>query len=263
MRHLITWEELMDMPILDGNSLELPIYCDQGFIIQRCISSFSKNTPAHGMLLNLTTVKELFEPTVYENEGLDWDNNEQLPNTYVYPQAGLKTADHYQANRIMLPFKRFIRAVNNSLHHNNHSDNGNDSLERSRRIINRIASQGYNSVIHSTWGHSAQHHNAQLRIITGALAGSWAQGESAKHIANEHQEKCAHQLPHKAFEEKIKNRTITHDLCLENVYYVDLKHMDDNDQNGQYAFLRALLVHLSLSTNYTSTELSCRRLSIL
>jgi len=262
-RHLINWEELADMPILDDDGLELPIYCDQGFIIPRRIPCFSKNTPAHGMLLNLTTVKELFEPAVYEDEGLDWDNDEQHPDTYVYPQAGLKTAGHYQANGIMLPFKRFIGEVNNSLHHINQSDDHNESPERSRRIVNGIASQGYNGVMHSTRGHSAQHHDAQLGIITGALAGSWAQGESAKRVANKHKEKCAHQLPHQAFEEKIKNKNISRDLRLENIYYVDVKHMDDTDRNGQYAFLGAFIIHLSQSTNDTSTELSYRRLSIL
>jgi hypothetical protein len=56
-------------------------------------------------------------------------------------------------------------------------------------------------------------------------------------VATELQDKCAHQLPHKAFEEKIKNKNIVRDLRLENVYYVHVKGMRDTDRNGRYVIV--------------------------
>jgi hypothetical protein len=204
-----------------------------GYIIPRCIPYFSKHTPAHGILMNLTTVKELFDGTLNNNEGLDWDDEDEHINAHVYPQAGLRMAGHYQANGIMRPFKQFLREVNKTLGDDDHREDGDTTSD----IVCAIASQGYNGVMHSTRGHSAQHHDAQLGIITAALSGSWAQGESGKRVATELQDQCAHQLPHKAFEEKIKNKNIVRDLRLENVYYVHVKGMRDTDHNGRYVIV--------------------------
>lgn len=232
-RHKITWEALQNMPMLDEDHSEIPVYCNQGFIIPRRVPCFSKNTPAQGMLLNLTNVKELFDPSQDDSEGDYWEDD-NLTNTYVYPQAGLKTAGHYQANSIMRSFKRFLAKVNVSLQNEDIGVHGNIEADRRAPIVSGVASQGYNAVMHSTRGHSAQHHDAQLGIITAALAGSWARTDTGKRVASKFQEKCARQLPHKAFEEKIKNPNIKRDLRLENVYYVDVKRMRGEDQNGRY-----------------------------
>lgn len=231
----LTLDELMNMPMMDEDGDEIPIYCDKGYIIPRRIPCFSRNTPAHGLLLNLRTVKELFDGGFDDDEGLDWDDEDDRHiTTYVYPQAGLKTVGHFQANGIMRPFKPFLAEVNAVLVDDNQSDDGNGMSERVPKIVHGIASQGYNGVMHSTRGHSAQHHDAQLGIITAALAGSWAQGETNKRVAREFQEQCAHQLPHQAFEEKIKNPNIIRDLRLENVYYLNVKKMRESDRTGRY-----------------------------
>jgi hypothetical protein len=233
-RHHLTLEDLANTDMLDADGNEIPIYCAMGYRIPRRIPCFSKNTPAHGVLLNLITVKEMFEANVYDDEGLQWDEDEDPITVCVYPQAGLKTAGHFQANGIMRPFKRFLGEVNETLSDLPHDDEDNSLLDRGPPIVSAVASQGYNGVMHSTRGHSAQHHDAQLGIITAALAGSWAVGESAKRVAREFVDRCSHQLPHKAFEEKIKNKNIIRDLRLENVYYVDVQRMREMDRNGRY-----------------------------
>jgi hypothetical protein len=236
-RQQIEWDELAEMPIVDDNGNEIPIYCENGFIIPRRIPYFSTRTPAHGMLMNLTHVKELFDSSQEDDDHLEWDDDDERIDAYVYPQAGLKTAGHYQANGLMRPFKRFLKEVNQSLRDPDGSEDGRRTPAGTRQVVYGIGSQGYNGVMHSTRGHSAQHHDAQLGMITGALAGSWAQGEPSKRVARGLQDRCGHQLPHKAFEEKIKNPNIVRDLRLENVYYVDVREMQDDDRNGRYVAL--------------------------
>jgi hypothetical protein len=233
-RQYLTLEDLANTDMLDDEGQEIPLYCEKGYHIPRRIPRYSKHTPAHGMLLNLTTVKELFEPNEYDNDGLEWDEVDDPITTYVYPQAGLKTAGHFQANGIMRPFKPFLAEVNESLQDVQREDDDTTLVDGFKHIVKGIASQGYNGVMHSTRGHSAQHHDAQLGIVTAALAGHWASGNTNTRVATEFQEKCSHQFPHQAFEEKLKNKNIVRDLRLENVFYVDVKQMSDNDQNGRY-----------------------------
>lgn len=232
-QQLLTWDELADMPIVDDNSNEIPIYCSDGFIIPRRVPYFSTRTPAHGMLMNLTNVKELFDTSQQDEGEFDLDDDDEHIDAYVYPQAGLKIAGHYQANGLIRPFKRFVTQVNESLQDQEGNEDEHQTAAGRRKVVYGIGSQGYNGVMHSTRGHSAQHHDAQLGMITGALAGSWAKGISANCVATEFQARCRHQLPHKAFEEKIKNPNIVRDLRLENVYYVDVKQMRNGDRNGR------------------------------
>ena len=158
VRDLLSQDDLEDLPMFDDEENEIPIYCRNGFNIPRRIPCFSKNVPAHGLLLNLTTVNELFNSTSYDNEGLEWDEDDDHVTTYVYPQAGLKTFGHYQANGIMRPFKRFLAEVNQTLQGDNQSDDGDNVVQQRRApIVCGIASQGYNGAMHSTRGHSAQH----------------------------------------------------------------------------------------------------------
>jgi hypothetical protein len=259
----LSLDDVREMDMVDDDGQEIQVYCEKGFVIPRRVPRYSKNTPAHGLLLNLTTVKELFEPNDYDNEGLDWDEEDDSITTYVYPQAGLKTAGHFQANGIMRSFKRFVTEVNESLKDVEHDEDVTLVAGGSPPIVRGIASQGYNGVMHSTRGHSAQHHNAQLGIITAALAGRWATGNMNTRVATEFQEKCSHQLPHKAFEEKIKNKNIIRDLRLENVYYVDVKAMCENDRNGRYLFQKTLSPMPVLCLCLKHTVLFLKRLYIL
>ena len=52
--------------------------------------------------------------------------------------------------------------------------------ERVRHVVVGVGSQGYNAVMHHTWGRTAQHHDAQMGLITSALAGEWARNEQGK-----------------------------------------------------------------------------------
>lgn len=217
------------MDILDSSDLEIPIYCNKGFTIPRRIPRFSRNTRPHGVLMDLRCVKELFQTPWEEDDidlGLDDEENEDSQETtcYTYPQAGLKVAGHFQAGGLMKKFNPFIKAVNRDLI----EDDDDES-----QIVSGIACQGYNAVMHSTRGNSAQHHDAQLGLITGALAGSWAKGASVERTAHRLSERCSRQLPHASFAEKIENDLILRDLRLENVFCIDVQALKAEYQNGR------------------------------
>ena len=76
--------------------------------------------------------------------------------------------------------------------------------------------------MHYARGRGAQHHDAQLGLVTAALAGTYATSEKEKRIAAEHQESCQQNLFHERFENKIKEADITRDLHMENVYCMDM-----------------------------------------
>ena len=225
-RRRILWNELTNMDILDAAGSEIPIYCGKGFTVPRRIPRFSRNTLPHGVLMDLRSVKDLFQ-TPWEDDidlGLDDEDSPDI-TCYTYPQAGLKVAGHFQAAGLMKKFSPFVKAVNQDL-----IDDDDDLT--SPPIVSGIACQGYNAVMHSTRGNSAQHHDAQLGLITGALAGSWAKGGPAERTAHRLSERCSRKLPHASFAEKIQNDLILRDLRLENVFYIDVQALKPHHQHG-------------------------------
>lgn len=101
-----------------------------------------------------------------------------------------------------------------------------------KTIIHGISSQGYNAVTHSTRGKSAQHHEVQLGLVTGALAGAWATGTKNRRTADNLDLGCSRQMPHEAFAEKIENPGISRDLRMENVYWIDIGALQKENQDG-------------------------------
>jgi hypothetical protein len=87
--------------------------------------------------------------------------------------------------------------------------------------------------MHSTRGRSNQHHDAQLGLITGALAGAWAVGDKGKRKARHLSTRCSEELPHISFGEKIKNTGIKRDLRLEHVYSIDMHAIASIHRTGE------------------------------
>jgi hypothetical protein len=231
-REMISWEEFDEMDVLDDAQREIPIYSETGFRIPRRIPRFDRRTTPHGILMDTRVVKDLFEAP-FELQG----HQNELVDVFTYPQAGLKIAGHFQANGLMKNFLPFLKEVNEDLTSISMEDD--DELDHTperqiRTVVGGLACQGYNAVMHSTRGDSAQHHDAQLGMITGALAGSWAKGEVNKRRAGQLRERCSRQLPHASFTEKIQNTNILRDFRLENVYYIDVEAMCSDSQDGQY-----------------------------
>ncbi|KIL55211.1 hypothetical protein M378DRAFT_182284 [Amanita muscaria Koide BX008] len=250
-REIITWDELAEMPLVDDEGREIPIYCGMGFNIPRRIPRFSKHSLPHGVLVDLRKVKDLFQHELDE-EDFYMDEDTAPVDVYTYPQAGTKIAGHFQANGLMLNVSVFVKLVNESLTYvpDAMDEDEEDALpRRPKNIVNGIACQGYNAVMHSTRGDSAQHHDAQLGMITGALSGCWATNPAGTRTARYLREKCARLLPHEAFATKIKNERILRDLRLENVFWIDIKAMDKDDQDGT-RILTKIIRPLTYSWNH-------------
>jgi hypothetical protein len=235
-RRLINVDELLDLPLLDEGLHEIPIYTQSGYQIQRRIARFRASQRPHGILMDLRRLHELFEAE--EDDLFEIVDDMGSVNYTVYPQAGLRTVGHYQADGLPTKLRPHLRQVNTAvgIQLDTESDNSYDEeeLERSpHQPVTGIASQGYNAVMHSTRGRSNQHHDAQLGLITGTLAGAWAVGDKAERKARNLLTKCSKELPHISFGEKIKNAGIKRDLRLEHVYSIDIHAISSIHRTGE------------------------------
>jgi hypothetical protein len=229
----VSLADLEDMEVTDDEGREIPIYSEDGYQIQRRLGRFKKRQEAHGVLLDLSRIQELFSPDLDENF-LDGVPGRVSPSVSVYPQAGLRTAGHYQADGLMTKFYQMMERINQPIIVARREEDGDDEVDPSPHApITGISSQGYNAVMHSTRGSSNQHHEAQLGMITNTLAGGWATSDSNKRVAKGLKQQCEHKLPHQTYAEKIENREILHDLRLENVYFFDLQALPSTMQNGR------------------------------
>ncbi|KAM6490423.1 hypothetical protein JOM56_014096 [Amanita muscaria] len=251
-RTFLSWDDLDALPLYDSTGKENRVYCEDGFLVPRRKARFSPSTKRHGILVDLRHVKELFHLS-YDEAAMLVDDFSPV-EAYTYPQAGLKIAGHFQANGVIRPFFPFVEKVNKVLSQANDSDS-DDGMDHTpppiTNIVHGVASQGYNAVMHSTRGDSAQHHDAQLGLITGALAGCWASGRTHEKTARRLQRRCAFQLPHVSFSQKIENPEILRDLRLENVFYIDVSQMQPEDKNGG-AIVKKIIHPLAFAWNHPS-----------
>jgi hypothetical protein len=232
----VSLDDLDNMEIMDAEGREIPIYSEDGYQIQHRLGQFKKSQEPHGVLLDLSRIQELFSPDFDDDDFLGGVPGCVSPSVSVYPQAGLRTAGHYQVDGLMTKFYPMIEQVNRPIVVERREEDGDDEVDPSPHSpITGISSQGYNAVMHSTRGCSNQHHEAQLGMITNTLAGAWATSDSNKRIANGLKQRCEQILPHQTYAEKIQNREILRDLRLENVYFFNIQALPSMMQNGRYA----------------------------
>ncbi|KAF7760504.1 hypothetical protein Agabi119p4_11180 [Agaricus bisporus var. burnettii] len=161
---------------------------------------------------------------------------------YFYPQAGLRNVGHFQAGGLFNDCYPIVGCLNKAIclaniahfhaHHDHNSDMDVDidkckiafCTSHNMRVVEALSSQGYNSVMHDTHGRSAQHHDAQLGLITGALAGQWATtpGTNTASHANNLMHRFQDEMPHEVYHLKIESREVERDLCMENIFYAHL-----------------------------------------
>jgi hypothetical protein len=166
----------------------------------------------------------------------------------VYPQAGLRTVGHFQAKGLISGCYPLIRRINRRITNltpdnmdiwdDEHNDNIADTP-----VIHAIASQGYNAMMHHTRGRTAQHHEVQVGQVTSALAGLFAKSPQHINVSKRLLRTCQQALPHQAFAEKIHCPAISTDLRLENVYYIDMKALRQDQRNGRYSHTLWLTFH--------------------
>lgn len=234
-RNQVTSEELARLDLLDDLGMEIPIYSQDGYRIHRRLGARSHDTHPHGVLMNLRHLDEIFLP---EDLFGDFDPTGQSTSYNVYPQAGLVTAGHFQADGLISAFLPLLHQLNTQVELQGDAMIEDDPLSTTQpHPILGIGCQGYNAVMHVTRGRCAQHHDAQKGLVTSALAGSWAKTTVNLRKARSKMNACNNLLPHEEFREKIENDTeepIDCSLRLENTYVVDLNCLAPQYRNGGY-----------------------------
>lgn len=233
-RHEIHLTDLGEMDLLDSSGHEIPIYTENGFQIERRAARWRPGHQPHGVLVDLRHLDDLFTA---DDDNLYEDGRPGPAETKysVYPQAGMRTVGHFQANGLMTKFYPRLAAINKRMTEAMREELDGDELDEevSRHLaVTGVSSQGYNAIMHSTRGTSNQHHDAQLGLITSALAGAWATQGNMKTKAHKLQTRCANRLPHVQFSDKISKEAIERDLRLENVYSIDLFSMPKAQRHG-------------------------------
>jgi hypothetical protein len=213
-RQKIQPEDLHEVPLLDEHGHEIPIYTNTGYQIERCLPSHTDDNRPHGVLMDLRNLNKLFDSDedTYDMV-VDGRIDPDSVKYYVYPQAGLVTAGHFQANGLMNNFQKRLNNLNQRILEELTADDVDMDEEVSDGVaITGIGCQGYNVVMHSTRGLGSQHHDAQKGYVTGTLSGAWATEGTMVTIAKEMQRRCIWQLPHKTYDQKVSNPDIDHDF---------------------------------------------------
>ena len=228
----MTLQDVMEWPVVDPvTGLENNIYNERGARIPRQVGLRRASSPTFAGLLDVKDLQELFVAEAQNEVNTGEGYTGITTDYYAYPQAGLQRYGHFQADGMMNPINPFIKEMNDRLRYQPENepvdgDNEEDPLfppETSPHPpVTGVATQGYNSAMHYARGRGAQHHDAQLGLVTAALAGTYATSEKEKRIASERLRSCRQNLPHERFNNKIKEVDITRDLRMENVYCVDM-----------------------------------------
>jgi hypothetical protein len=235
-RQQIHPEELADMDLLDAEGHEIPLYTKNGYQIECRLAALSEDTKPHGILMNLRHLGALFEDASFDDSYDDlFDDIQQSPvKYYVYPQAGLVTAGHFQANGLLSNFQKRLNQLNARILTDNHPQQDANADTYQPVPITGIGCQGYNALMHCTRGLGSQHHDAQKGVVTAALSGAWATTEGGMDsIARSLKLQCSYQLPHQTYDRKIAHQKIHRDLRLENVYAIDIHALPENSRNGK------------------------------
>lgn len=239
-REQISEEDLYEMELHDDDGYEIPIFTANGYQIERLLPVHNELSKPHGGLLELRQLHQLFDDVETDDELGNSDEKGKGVRYQAYPQAGLVTAGHVQANGLIPKFHARVTNLNQRIRkemeeaEEEEEDLEQDVMLSCAQAIEGIAFQGYNAVIHSTRGLGSQHHDAQKGCVTGAISAAWVEGDGrAKTIGRELITRCKHQLPHERYDKKISNNAIERDLRLENVYAINMKALPAAKQNGR------------------------------
>jgi hypothetical protein len=233
-RESISREELEDLPMLQENGEEIPIFNDAGFPIPRRNPAFQRSTLPLGGLIDFADIGQMFGPARDDDD----DDAPSATKFQVYPQAGLCSCGHVVAQGLMYPMTTFLNTLTEGLSQGYHENNNDMNVDWERPdypAVSGISSQIYNAVMHNTRGNSAQQHGVVLGNVTAALAGYWSRGTPKMGDAEALARKCDQQLPHEEYLLKITTRPLDRDLRVENVVGITMAAIHPTQRTGRYA----------------------------
>ena len=233
-------------PLLNDDGTERPIYTELSYHIQRCLGTGSHSICPLGILMDLCHLDHLF---LSDNLLNNFDSDAVSPSLDIYPQAGLITAGHFQADGLMPAFIPLLHKLNSDIQLDANDSDVVDpfSPQDSLPPIIGVGCQGYNAIMHATRGHCTQHHDAQRDLVTGTLSASWANTPLHKQKARSLIQQCNHCLPHVEFRMKISNNNDDPLACSLHLdtFVIDMEWLHPKYRNGAN-FLQDIILPLGL-----------------
>lgn len=216
-------EDLTQLPLLDDQGREIPIYDEDGFRVLRRHPIAPKRL---GCFLDLTKVPDLFYPS---NDNINNNLRPRIP-IYLYPMSFTKTMGNMQAEGVLHSFHRRIAALNDVV--------GRDADEApASPAVQALRCQAYNVLSHRV-RERAKFHSVQLGRITASLAGSGSYDKKVTKKWEQRRDRCVDALPHHRFDSKIDGRSPPQAMRFENVYKLNLARMKPEYRNGRFVLLR-------------------------
>ena len=210
------------------------VFTANGYEIIRHAPVFHGERQPCGVLVDFENLRTLFESDTCLHHARAGPSS---PCYYAYPQAGLVTAGHLQANSLVADFYPLIEEINKKVLGRRYMGDP-EGLEKELHSeapnwpICGISCQIYNAVMHHTRGIGSQHHEVTRGTVSAALGGGCVRKTAEMKKAKRLRFATAHGLPHEDYELKASNPAISKDLRLENVYWVDFDQVAEVDRNG-------------------------------
>jgi hypothetical protein len=227
-RQKLSLEDLNELP------QDTRIFTEKGVEIPRHYHFFdggeAQRKPC-GVLVNLSNLHTLFQP----DDRLLYARAGPCPKNYFpYPQAGLVTAGHLQADALISDFYPLLEAINLDILKNGEEDPQEELLvEAPKWPVYGVSCQMYNAVMHHTRGIGSQHHDVVRGTVSGALGGQCTPEAASTKQATDLRHACRVQMPHEAYKVKASNDAVCKDLRLENVYWVDFDQIAAENRTGR------------------------------
>jgi hypothetical protein len=231
------------------------IYDETGRRIPRLHGKSRRSTRPCGLLINLSTITELFSSYIpdHPDEALDQDayagEPGSTPSVSVYPQAFLRTMGHIQCDSVLPHFAPFISDIRRATSRrprvvdlvddqplpDEYDVFGSavDGTEGVPPVIIPSACQFYNEISHRIRP-SAALHDVQQGRITSALAGAYGNA-ATKYTHNARIRECKNALPHQKYDNKISLDDVPRALRLENIYIIQCDSIKPEKRNGMSA----------------------------
>jgi hypothetical protein len=217
---------------LDELDDEEHIFTDKGLEILCYYPIFTdgRRIP-YGVLVDFQNLNGLFQPDIHLTHGRAGPSTSRYS---AYPQAGLVTAGYIQATSLISEFYPLLESINIDILNAGAEDFDEDPFVKPGRwLVYGISCQIYNAVMHHTRGRGSQHHKVARGLVSGVLGGLCIPETASSVKAENLHRTCTAQLPHKSFKIKASNSEVCKDLRLENVYWVDLDQIPEEQRNGR------------------------------
>lgn len=230
-------ENLDALPYEDANRTPIEVYDAQGVRVARRTPNVRHTDPSCGILMQLDKLGAFFDSRSPESINSEDEIDDVLEDDdpfegcmyTAYPMAFLPAVGHYQAQGLIRPFHTVLRTLNNNL--DLRFADEDDPHLRPSPFLRGVSSQAYNEVSHRVRS-SAAHHEVQKGRITGTMAGASATGARQKRTYQVFLDYCEEALPHDRFAEQIKDPKLDRFLRMENVYVIELDHLQEDKRDG-------------------------------